>query len=392
MTFMYASMEPLEPVPSQNACRPESVKGTAHEDDWDMPKRTGELKFEPQWPSKPAAGTGNPSTSRDTASFALDAEGSTVTVPAINGAPTTYPGDPLLGIAVEPDLTNFTENFCRSELGSTDGTTPVPAFVIHCVPSAPMASVYTSSTLTAEMLPAPVCVTVKCASATANSHTSVAASYVAAGDVTPVTAVRVCSFPPTRARYFMELTVGAMYVGELPFVSATRRLLIRLSELSVEPVQAVARLVSGTSHSAASSSIAEGRGKPNPTTLVYPHTPEKVFPGSVNTFPGAPVAAMVSFTRYSSDAAAVAFAATAAATAVGSGLKNLPISLVRAVARSSVVANPGSVKYFPSSALLLSTMHSCCERKDMDASLFVTTLSVLLDSRFTLDIAEDGTQ
>jgi hypothetical protein len=65
---------------------------------------------------------------------------------------------------------------------------------------------------------------------------------------------------------------------------------------------------------------------------------------------------------------------------------------VRAVARSSVVANPGSVKYFPSSALLLSTMHSCCERKDMDASLFVTTLSVLLDSRFTLDIAEDGTQ
>jgi hypothetical protein len=126
--------------------------------------------------------------------------------------------------------------------------------------------------------------------------------------------------------------------------------------------------------------------------LVYPHTPEKVFPGSVNTFPGAPVAAMVSFTRYSSDAAAVALDATAAATAVGSGLKNLPISLVRAVARSSVVANPGSVKYFPSSALLLSTMHSCCERKDMDASLFVTTLSVLLDSRFTLDIAEDGTQ
>lgn len=73
-------------------------------------------------------------------------------------------------------------------------------------------------------------------------------------------------------------------------------------------------------------------------------------------------------------------------------MKNLPISLDRAVARASVVANPGFVKYFPSSALLLSTMHSCCERKDRDASLFVTTLNVLLDSRFTLDTALAGTQ
>ena len=73
-------------------------------------------------------------------------------------------------------------------------------------------------------------------------------------------------------------------------------------------------------------------------------------------------------------------------------MKNLPISLVFAVAISSIEANPGSVKYFPSSALLLSTMHSCCERKDRDASLFVTTLNVLLDSRFTLDTALDATQ
>ena len=54
---------------------------------------------------------------------------------------------------------------------------------------------------------------------------------------------------------------------------------------------------------------------------------------------GAPVAAMVSLTRYCwEEAAAVVLAVMAAATAVGSGLKNLPISRVLAAARTSVVA------------------------------------------------------
>lgn len=73
-------------------------------------------------------------------------------------------------------------------------------------------------------------------------------------------------------------------------------------------------------------------------------------------------------------------------------MKNLPISRVLAAARASVVAWPGSVKYLPSSALLLSTMHNCCDRNDMDAFWLVTTLSVLLDTRFTLDTADLGTQ
>ena len=265
-------------------------------------------------------------------------------------------------------------------------------FATSCTPPGNNASTYTRSALTAEIVPEPSCVMVKCASATAKVQILLVSSQTAAGDVVPATAVNTCSFPPTRERYFMELTVGTSNVGALPLVFAIRRELIRFAEFNVDATHALATFARLTSHSAASSSIAEGKFKPNPTTLVYPQAPEKVFPGSVNTFPGAPVAAIVSLTRYGLDASAAAFAAAAAATAVGSGMKNLPISLDRAVARASVVANPGFVKYFPSSALLLSTMHSCCERKDMDAWLFVTMLNVLLDSRFTLDTALTGTQ
>jgi hypothetical protein len=297
-----------------------------------------------------------------------------------------------LGTAVTPDLTNSTENFCRSELGAADATAPASLFATSCKPSGNNASTYTRSALTAEIVPEPSCVMVKFASATAKVQFPLVLFQTAAGDVVLASAVNTCSYPPTRERYFMDLTVGTRYVGALPLVFAIRRELIRFAEFNVDASHALATFARLTSHSAASSSIAEGKFKPNPTTLVYPQAPEKVFPGSVNTFPGAPVAAIVSLTRYGLDASAAAFAAAAAATAVGSGMKNLPISLDRAVARASVVANPGFVKYFPSSALLLSTMHSCCERKDMDAWLFVTMLNVLLDSRFTLDTALAGTQ
>mmetsp|Transcript_5133 Transcript_5133/g.20951 ORF Transcript_5133/g.20951 Transcript_5133/m.20951 type:complete len:213 (+) Transcript_5133:1758-2396(+) len=188
----------------------------------------------------------------------------------------------------------------------------------------------------------------------------------------------------------MEEIVGASVgVALLPGVFASLRSLTRY--LAFKRVVQLFPSVSsmGTRQVASSEAADAGSGILYPITLVHPHTPLNVAPGSTNLFPGnvAPDAAvttpMVSLWRYLgwvSDAAA------------GTGFQNLSLWSVTELFRMSSVAKPGSRKYFPSEALLSSLMQSCCERKDMSAFCCVTTPRLLLLSRLTLDTVELGKQ
>ena len=162
---------------------------------------------------------------------------------------------------------------------------------------------------------------VQCASATAKLQTSLTASHDASRARHRSEAVTSCSYAPTRERYFTVPTVGTMHVGELAFVAARRRSSTRFSELSVPEAGHDVESSVNEINVAPRRLRLEPRGEIQAETdNITPtaHAAESL-PGRVNTLFGAPVAAMVSLTRYCWEEAAAVVLAVMAATAVGSG-------------------------------------------------------------------------